>query len=460
MSSLEPHVAILAFPFGTHAAPLLAILRRLASASPNTHFSFFSTLHSNNSIFLPKHTDINNNVKPYNVSDGVPEGHQLQLAINPQEAIELFMEATPHNFLEAFKVAVADTGREITCLITDAFFSFAADLAQDMGVPWLPFWTAGPIPLSVHLYTDRIRQWHSTTTHANDEDDEPGLLNFIPGMSKLVVKDLPEGVVFGNLKSIFSRMLHQMGSVLPRATSVFINSFEELEPTVTQDLKSKFRKYLNVGPFNLASPLPPAPDPSGCLAWLDNHKASSVAYIGFGSVTVPSPDEVKAVAEGLEASGVAFVWSIKDNSKTHLPEGFIDRSKSQGMLVSWAPQREILSHGSVGVFITHCGWNSLLESIEGGVPVICRPFFGDQRLNARMVEDVLEIGVKVEGGFLTKPGILKCLDRLLHQDKGKKIRERIKELKELATHAVGPQGSSTHNFKTLLELVSSPPSVE
>lgn len=282
------------------------------------------------------------------------------------------------------------------------------------------------------------------------------MISFVPGMSKVVVQDLPEGVLFGNLESVFSRMLHQMGVVLPRATSVFVNSFEELDPTITQDLKSKFNKFLSVGPFDLASSSLPAPDPSGCLAWLDGRKASSVAYVSLGSVAVPSPDEVRAVAEGLEASGVGFIWSIKDDTKAHLPEGFEDRTKSQqqGMLVPWAPQREILSHESVGVFLTHCGWNSLLESTLGGVPMICRPFFGDQRLNARMVQDVLEIGIKVEGGSFTKSAIFKSLDLLLHQDKGIKARERIQRLKQVAIQAVAPEGSSTRDFMSLLELVS------
>ncbi|XP_015878556.3 anthocyanidin 3-O-glucosyltransferase UFGT [Ziziphus jujuba] len=461
---IQHHVAVLAFPFGTHAAPLLSIVRRLAAAVPpnnTTVFSFFNTCHSNSSIFSSAAP--NDNIKPYNVSDGVPEGYQFQG--KPQEKIELFVKAAPQSFREAFDVAVRETGKEVTCLLTDAFFWFAADMAQEMRVPWLSFWTAGPTSLSAHLYTDLIR---STLTLPDANYGPPSnakqKLEFIPGLSKVEVQDLPEGIVFGNLDSIFPSMLHQMGQVLPRATLVFINSFEELDTTITQDLKSKLKKFLNVGPLNLASPPPPSADVNGCIPWLEKQKASSVAYISFGSVMVPPPEELVAIAEALQGSGVPFIWSLRENSWTHLPKGFVEeRAKKlqQGMVVSWAPQTEILSHGAVGVFVTHCGWNSLLESIEGGVPMICRPSFGDQRLNARMVQDGWEIGVGLEEGggevTFTRDAVLKSLDLVLNQERGKRMRERIKALNQLAKQAVGPKGSSADNFKTLFDDITSPP---
>ena len=372
-----------------------------------------------------------------------------------QEDIELFMKAAPENFRQGVEAAVAETGRKVSCLVTDAFFWFAAEMAEEMGVPWVPFWTAGPNSLSTHVYTDFIRNTIGVGGGIMGREDEP--LKFIPGMSKLRIRDLPEGVIFGNMDSLFSQMLHKMGVMLPRAAAVFINSFEELDFTITNDLKSKFNKFLNVGPFNLLSAPAPVSDDDGCLSWLNNQTAESVVYISFGSVTIPPQIELEAIAEALEASGVTFLWSLRDNVKENLPNGFLERTRKNGMVVSWTPQLQVLAHDAVGVFITHCGWNSLLESVGCGVPLICRPFFGDQRLNARMVEDVLEIGVKVEGGVFTKNGLLNCLDMMLSQDKGKKMREKIRGLKQVAEIAVGTDGSSTENLKTLLDLVVSMP---
>lgn len=290
--------------------------------------------------------------------------------------------------------------------------------------------------------------------------DEKETSSVTAGMSKVRLEDLPEGIIFGNLESLFSRMLHQMGLMLPLATAVFINSFEELDTEITNDLKSKFNRFLNVGPFNLLeSQAPAATTPQnvvgdGCLLWLDKQKIASVVYVSFGSVTRPPPDELIALAEALEASGVPFLWSLRDNLKTPKLDEFLSKAKLNGMVVSWAPQPQVLAHGSIGAFVTHCGWNSLLESVAGGVPMICRPFFGDQKLNGRMVEEVWEIGLKVEGGVFTKNGMLKSLDLLLSQERGNKMREKMITLKQLAQQAVAPRGSSTVNFKSLLDVIS------
>ncbi|CAK7323668.1 unnamed protein product [Dovyalis caffra] len=440
------HVAVLAFPFATHAAPLLAIIHRLATSSPNKHFSFFSTEQSNNSIFSIYKQNIN--IKAYNVWDGVPEGYVF--SGKPQEHIELFMKSAPGSFKKAMEVAVSETGRKVSCLVSDAFFWFAGEMAEEIGVAWLPFWTAGPSSLSAHVYTDLLRETFGDGGVTGLEDE---LLSLIPGMSKIRIRDLPEGVLFGNLESFFSNMLHKMGRALPQADAVFINSFEELEPSITEDLKSKFKKFLSIGPFNMISPPPPVADAYGCRTWLDSQKLASVAYVSFGSVTTPPPHELVALAEALETSEVPFIWSLKDNSKVHLPDGFLDRTTSQGLVVPWTPQSEILAHRAVGVFVTHCGWNSLLESIAGGVPMICRPFFGDQNINGRMVEDVWEIGLQVEDGVLTKHGLLNSLYKVLSLDGGKKMRENIKAFKQLAKEAIGPNGSSVNNFIALSDLM-------
>lgn len=247
-----------------------------------------------------------------------------------------------------------------------------------------------------------------------------------------------------------------MGQTLPKATAVAINSFEELEPEVVNLLKSRFQKFLNVGPFSLiaSSPSPPLiKDDSGCLEWLDKHKPASVAYISFGSVVTPPPHELAAFAQALIESGFPFIWSFRGNIEDVLPKGF-NKSGLNGKIVPWAPQVQVLGHASTGVFVTHCGWNSILESIVGGVPMICRPFFGDQKLNMNTVEAVWEIGVGVEGGVITKDGAMMALELTLKHKEGNKMREKIKVLKNLARQAAVSNGSSPRAFSSLLEIVT------
>ncbi|CAL5376568.1 unnamed protein product [Camellia sinensis] len=285
---------------------------------------------------------------------------------------------------------------------------------------------------------------------------ENEILKFVPGFPELRIGDLPSGILFGNLESAFSIMLHKMGQALPKATAVLINSFEELDPEINKDLNSKFLKFLNVGPFNLTSPQRLSnSDDYGCISWLDKRKPTSAAYIGFGTVAKPTPDELVALAEALEASTTPFLWSMEDKLKEHLPEGFLTRTSEQGKIVAWAPQVQILAHISTGVFITHCGWNSVLESIAAGVPIIGRPFFGDHHINTWMLENVWKIGVRVEGGVFTKSGTMDALEIVLSHERGRKLKEQIGCFKELALMAVGPKGSSSQNFNTLLEMVTS-----
>ncbi|KAH7859798.1 hypothetical protein Vadar_005586 [Vaccinium darrowii] len=447
--SKDRHVAVLPFPFSTHAAPILSIIRRFASASPDVTFSFFSIPQSIQTLFPSENPD--SNIKPYVVSDGVPEGYVF--SGKHHEDINLFLAAGKESLKAGMKAAEAEIGRRIDCVVADAFLWFTQELAEEMGVPWITLWVSGACSLSAHCYTDLIRETVGMHDIAGRENE---IVKFVPGFSEVRLGDLPSGVVYGNLESPFSMMLYNMGQVLHKATAVAINSFEELEPEHNKVLESKFKKLLNCGPFNSISPPPPPSsnlDKYGCIPWLDQHKTRSVAYIGFGSVATPPPVEIAALAEALEASGTPFLWSLRDNFKKHLPEGFLKRTSELGKIMAWAPQVQVLAHSSIGVFINHCGWNSVLESIVAGVPIIGRPFFGDHQVDTWMVENVWKIGVRVEGGVFTKSGTMSALELVLSQEKGKELREQTGKYKEFALKAVGPKGRSTQNLNTLLELV-------
>ena len=156
--SNHPHVAVVAFPFSSHAAQLLAAVRCLAAGTgEGATFSFFSTAESNNSVFRKHKEDRDsNNVRAYDVWDGVPQGYSF--TGKPQESIELFMEAAPRSLRLSIAAAEAEAGRAVTCLVTDAFLWFAAEMAEEMGVPWVAFWIGGSNSLSAHFYTHLIRQ--------------------------------------------------------------------------------------------------------------------------------------------------------------------------------------------------------------------------------------------------------------------------------------------------------------
>lgn len=360
------------------------------------------------------------------------------------------METAKERFREGIESVEREGGIKVTCLLTDAFLWFSGELAVEMGVAWVPYWTAAACSLSTHLNTDLIRE---TLGFNGTIKDVNQTLSFLPGFSSIPAKHIPEGIIHGDFESPIAKLVHKMGQHLPKAKVVVVNSFEELEPEITKDLKSKLLKVLHVGPSTLPSQKNMNMDPNGCLSWLETQSLSSVTYISFGTITTPPPHELLALTEALLDKKTPFLWSMRDHAIGLLPKGFVEETKDFGKIVLWAPQVDVLTHPSVGVFVTHCGWNSIFETITGGVPVICRPFFGDQNINSLMVQDVWKIGIRVEGGVFTRNGTIKALESVLSSEGGKRIRKNVIIIKEKAKQAIGSNGTSATNFTTLIEII-------
>ncbi|KAG6491772.1 anthocyanidin 3-O-glucosyltransferase 7-like [Zingiber officinale] len=445
------HVVLVAFPFGTHVAPLLSLARCVAAAAPSTTLSFITTPQSLAS--LPPVPAGNIQLVP--ISDGVPD--KADPPLGEQEKISMFLAMMPGSLRAALDAAVKKAGGEaVSCVVSDAFLWMAGEEAEAAGVPWVTLWTGGPTSLLAHQHTDLLRDAIGTGEQATAQQDE-SLGLFIPALSAHRVRDLPEGVVSGPIGSPFSRLLHRMGKSLPNAAAVLLNTARGLDGVIDAELEVSIPHHLHVGPLHLlASPQALAnlePDINGCLPWLDLHASASVAYVSFGSVMTPAPAELAELAQGVEASGAPFLWSLKDQARELLPQGFLERTRERGLVVSWAPQQGVLRHAAVGVFVTHCGWNSVLEAVASGVPMICRPFFGDQRLNASTLSLVWGIGVGFEGGSMTKEGVVGALETVLKSEEGKRMKSKAGELKATVAKAVQPDGSSPANFNKFLDYV-------
>ncbi|XP_042426517.1 anthocyanidin 3-O-glucosyltransferase 7-like [Zingiber officinale] len=439
------HVVLVAFPFGTHAAPLFALACAIAGAAPAVSLSLISTQRSLES--LPP-APVSLSLVP--IDDGLPEA--ADPPASEQERISLFLSALPKTLRAAMDAAVEKArGAVATCVVSDAFMWMAGDEAAEVGAPWIALWTGGPASLFAHLRTDLLRDTVGVGDQVIARHDE--LLSFVPALSAHRIRDLPEGIVSGEIDSLFSRLLHRIGENIHKAAAVLFNTVRGFDPVIDAEMELCFPNPLHLGPLHLLAPPPascPAPDAHGCLPWLDGHATASVAYVSFGSVVTPSLEELANLAQGLEASGAAFLWSLRERARELLPRGFLDRTRERGLVVGWAPQQDVLRHPAVGVFVTHCGWNSVLEAAVAGVPMVCRPFFGDQRLNGRTVAAVWGIGVGFEEGSMTEEGAVRVLETVLKSEEGKTMRAKAGELKASAAKAMQPDGSSMLNFNTLL----------
>lgn len=163
-------------------------------------------------------------------------------------------------------------------------------------------------------------------------------VDFLTGFSGVKASDLPEGLV-EEPQDPFSIMLEKLGEALPRATAVAINSFATVHLPIAHELESRFHKLLNVGPFILTTPQTVPPDEEGCLPWLNKQEDRSVVYLSFGSSIMPPPHELAAIAEALEEGKYPFIWAFRGNPEKQLPQGFLERTKTQGKVLLRGPHK-------------------------------------------------------------------------------------------------------------------------
>ncbi|XVF15309.1 hypothetical protein REPUB_Repub09cG0140300 [Reevesia pubescens] len=175
--------------------------------------------------------------------------------------------------------------------------------------------------------------------------------------------------------------------------------------------------------------------------WLDKQETRSVVYIAFGSEAKPSQEELTEIALGLELSGLPFFWVLRtrrgvwDTKSIELPNGFQERTKGQGvMCTSWAPQLKILAHDSVGGFLSHAGWSSVVEALQFERALILFTFLADQGLNARVLEHK-KMGYSIprneNDGSFTRESVAKSLRLVMVEEVGKVYRDKAKEMKQI-----------------------------
>lgn len=302
----------------------------------------------------------------------------------------------------------------------------------------------------------------------------------VPGTPPIYCLDMPVTLLDRNFNSYKNVM--KISANMTKAKGLIVNSFAALEP--------RFMKALSNGEHNPNGPTPQlyfvgplirgdSSDNSNdkCLNWLNSQPKKSVVVLIFGSMGKFKKDQLMEIAKGLEKSGQRFLWVVRnpppENEKEHafalkepelgdlLPGGFLSRTEEKGLVVkNWAPQGEILRHKSVGGFVCHCGWNSVLEAMHAGVPLIAWPLYAEQKMNrVHLVEGIkVALWLKMsEDGFVTADELAERLKELMVEESGKKLREHVEEMSASAKAAVVDGGSSQ---VAVAELVSSLNSVQ
>jgi hydroquinone glucosyltransferase len=272
--------------------------------------------------------------------------------------------------------------------------------------------------------------------------------------------DLPRG--FQSSKEPVYAHLIEEGRRYRHADGVLVNTFYEMEPAAVDDFRQAagegaFPPVFPVGPFVRSGTAEPGN--SACLEWLDRQPTGSVVYVSFGSGGSLSVEQTAELAAGLEASGYRFLWVVrmpsmeyegehgrgKDNPLAWLPEGFLERTRDKGLAVAaWAPQVRVLSHPATAAFVSHCGWNSTLESVSCGVPMVSWPLYAEQRMNAVVLEGSVGTALPVRPSVRDVDGDGEVVSRGEIADalKGRAVRRQAGDMQQAAAHAWAPEGSS------------------
>nr|ABR17103.1 unknown [Picea sitchensis] len=358
----------------------------------------------------------------------------------------------------------------ITFIVTDAFMSCTEQVATNMSVPRVIFWPLCAAASVSQCYANFLVSEGFIPVNVSEAKNPEKLIICLPGnIPPLKPTDLLSFYRAQDPSDILFKAFLYESQKQSKGDYILVNTFEELEgKDAVTALSLNGSPALAIGPLFLSNFLEGRDSCSSlweeeecCLTWLDMQQPGSVIYVSFGSIAVKSEQQLEQVALGLEGSGQPFLWvlrlDIAEGQAAILPEGFEERTKKRALFVRWAPQAKVLAHASVGLFLTHSGWNSTLESMSMGVPVVGFPYFGDQFLNCRFAKEVWKIGLDFEDVDLDdqkvvmKEEVEGVLRRMMSTPEGKKMRDNVLRLKESAAKAVLPGGSSFLNLNTFVK---------
>ncbi|KAJ6948943.1 scopoletin glucosyltransferase-like [Populus alba x Populus x berolinensis] len=348
-------------------------------------------------------------IKSPSAEAGLPEGCENLSSINSWD-----MHA---NFLKAMGMLQQPIEQLLEechphCLVADMTFTWATEVADKLRIPRLYFNGTYQIKTTRQQLAEYLKQ---TTEHE------------------------------------FTKMVNQISELEAGSYGVLVNSFHELEPAYCEHYRKVMgRKAWHIGPLSLC-----------------NRNIEDKAERGRSLLEFPAA-QLREIALALEASGQNFIWVVRkgelrkhEDKEEWLPEGFERRMEGKGLIIrGWAPQVLILDHNAVGGFMTHCGWNSTLEAVTAGVPLVTWPLYAEQFDNEKLITDVLKIGIGVgalewsrypKKILVRKDDMEKAIVQLMVGEEAEEIRNRARELQEMARNAMEEGGSSYSDLTALLE---------
>ncbi|KAK8934940.1 UDP-glycosyltransferase 86A1 [Platanthera zijinensis] len=284
-------------------------------------------------------------------------------------------------------------------------------------------------------------------------------ITYLPGVAAIEPTDLMSYLQDSDTTTVVHRIIFKAFEEAHQADFILANTVAELE-TETIAAVHREKPFYAVGPifpagFTRSAVATSLWAESDCSQWLDSRPRGSVLYISFGSYAHVEKKVLEEIAHGVMASGASFVWALRpdivgSNDLEPLPAWFKKETAGRGIVVQWCRQAEVLSHPAVGGFLTHCGWNSILESVWSGVPMLCFPLLTDQFTNRRLVVGDWKVAVDLGGGAgrmaVRREDVAEKIGRLMRGEEGVMAREEVKKVRNILQGALAGGGSSSRNF--------------
>ncbi|XP_058747752.1 7-deoxyloganetin glucosyltransferase-like isoform X2 [Vicia villosa] len=455
----KPHVVCVPYPAQGHINPMLK-LAKLLHFKGGFHVTFVNTEYNHKRLLKSRGPNSLNGLSSFRF-ETIPDGLS-DTDVDVTQDVPSLCDSTRKTCLPHFKKLISKLNNAthtppVTCIVSDGIMSFTLDAAQELNIPEVLFWTTSACGFMCYVQYRQLIEKGLTP-----------LKDWVPGIKEIRLKDFPSFIRTTDPNDVMLDFVLGECERALKASAIILNTFDALEHDVLQAFSSinNSPPVYSIGPLNflfkevtdkelnsIGSNL--WKEEPECLEWLNSKEPNSVVYVNFGSITVMTNEQLIEFAWGLANSKKTFLWIIRPDLITGensiLPQEFLEETKNRGLLSGWCPQEEVLDHSAIGGFLTHSGWNSTLESVCGGVPMICWPFFAEQQTNCRFCCHEWEIGLEIEDAKRDK--IEELVRELMEGEKGKEMKEKALRLKELAIDAAsGPYGSSFVNLENVLRL--------
>ncbi|KAL7131837.1 hypothetical protein ABFS83_12G032200 [Erythranthe nasuta] len=471
ISSDNLHITMVSSPGMGHLIPMLVLANRLAA----DHNVTVTVLQVTTAVSPPE-----SNLLHLPVDDNLVQITQLPPVdisnlVDPSTNVVTQLCLMVRGALPSIRSAIAAVDRRPDALIVDHFGTELLPIAAEFNLPKYVYAPSTAWFAALVIYSPVLdREINGQYT------DQPEPLR-IPGCKPVRPEDVVDPMLDRNDQQYDEYI--RMGKEITLFDGVLCNSWPDLEPETLESFRRNehMRSVMKnpvypIGP--LRRPVQPVTEKNELMSWLDRQPEESVIFVSFGSGGMLSAEQTTELAWGLELSRQRFIWVVRpptagrvddaffnitngsDSAPDYFPDGFSTRTSDIGLLVPmWAQQVEILNHPSIGGFLSHCGWNSTLESITSGVPMIAWPLYAEQRLNAAFLAEEVEVavrpGVLPTKAVVGREEIERMVRRIMEEREGVKMRENVKQLKMSGEESLKIGGSSYNFICEILTVIAS-----